>query len=217
MLDTLFLMAAVVGGTVMVCQFLMTMLGLGDDGADFGGDGDLGGDVGVDVGDFDGGGDMEIDGDHHTPMHHAADADVDHLGSSWLFQVLSFRTIVAALTFFGLGGALSSSMGHTPALSLLIAVAFGGAAMYGMYQLMQAIYNFQSSGNVDIRNAVGQPAKIYIPVPPTGEGKGKVQVSLQGRTMEYEAITDDDEKLGTGENVIVEAVVGSDIVKVMRA
>ena len=56
MLDTLFLMAAVVGGTVMVCQFLMTMLGLGDDGADFGGDGDIGGDVGVDVGDFDGGG-----------------------------------------------------------------------------------------------------------------------------------------------------------------
>ncbi len=216
MLDTLFLMAAVVGGTVMVCQFLMTMLGLGDDGADFG-DGDVGGDVGVDVCDFDGGGDMDIDGDHHTPIHHAADADVDHPGSSWLFQVLSFRTVVAALTFFGLGGAWSSSSGHAPALSLVVALAAGGAAMFGMYHLMKMIYNFQSSGNVDIRNAVGQPAKIYIPVPSAGEGKGKVQVTLQGRTMEYEAITDDDEKLNTGENVIVEAVVGSDIVKVMRA
>ena len=60
-------------------------------------------------------------------------------------------------------------------------------------------------------------AKIYIPVPSAGEGKGKVQVSLQGLIMEYEAITDDDEKLSMGENVIVEAVVGSDIVKVMRA
>ncbi len=218
MLDTLFLMAAVVGGTVMVCQFLMTMLGLGDDGADFG-DGDVGGDVGVDVGDFDGGGDMDldVDGDHQTPMHHAADADVDHPGSSWLFQVLSFRTIVAALTFFGLGGAWSSSSGHTEALALMIAFAAGGGAMFAMYHLMKAIYNLQSSGNVDIRNAVGQPAKIYIPVPSAGEGKGKVQVTLQGRMMEYEAITDDDEKLNTGENVIVEAVVGSDIVKVMRA
>ncbi len=215
MLDTLFLMAAVVGGTVMVCQFLMTMLGLGDDGADFG-DGDVGGDVGVDVGDFDGGGDLDVDGDHHTPIHHAADADVDHPGSSWLFQVLSFRTVVAALTFFGLGGAWSSSSGHTPGLSLFIAFAAGGSAMFGMYHLMKAIYNLQSSGNVDIRNAVGQPAKIYIPVPSAGEGKGKVQVTLQGRTMEYEAVTDDDEKLSTGENVIVEAVVGSDIVKVMR-
>ena len=224
MLDTLFLMAAVVGGTVMVCQFLMTMLGLGDDGGDFGGDGDVGGDVGVDVGDFDGGGadfdgsgDMDIDGDHHTPIHQAADADVDHPSSSWLFQVLSFRTIVAALTFFGLGGAWSSSSGHEPALSLVIALAAGGGAMFGMYHLMRAIYGFQSSGNVDIRNAVGQPAKIYIPVPSAGEGKGKVQVSLQGRTMEYEAITDEDEKLSTGENVIVEEIVGNDIVKVMRA
>ena len=220
MLDTLFLLAAVVGGTVMVCQFLMTMLGLGDDGAgdgDFGGDGDVGGDVGVDVGDFDGGADIEIDGDHPTPIHHAADADVDHPGSSWLFQVLSFRTVVAALTFFGLAGNWSSSSGHSPVLSLMVAMTAGGGAMFGMYHLMKAIYNLQSSGNVDIRNAVGQPAKIYIPVPSAGEGKGKVQVTLQGRTMEYEAVTDDDEKLSTGENVIVEAVVGSDIVKVMRA
>ncbi len=201
----------------MVCQFLMTMLGLGDDGADFA-DGDVGGgDVGADAGDFDAGGEMDIDGDHHTPLHHAADADVDHPGSTWLFQVLSFRTVVAALTFFGLGGAWSSSSGHTPALSLLIALAAGFAAMFSMYHLMKAIYNLQSSGNVDIRNAIGQPAKIYIPVPSAGEGKGKVQVSLQGRTMEYEAVTDEGEKLSTGENVIVEAVVGSDIVKVMRA
>jgi len=217
MLDTLFLMAAVVGGTVMVCQFLMTMLGLGDDGTDF-----ADADVGVDVGGLDGGGadfdgSGDIDGDHHTPIHHAADADVDHPGSSWLFQMLSFRTVVAALTFFGLGGAWSSSSGHTPALSLIAALAAGGGAMFGMYHLMKAIYNLQSSGNVDIRNAVGQPAKIYIPVPPAGEGKGKVQVTLQGRTMEYEAVTDAKEKFSTGENVVVEAIVSNDVVKVMRA
>jgi len=209
MLDTLFLIAAVVGGTVMVCQFLMTMLGLGDDGADFA-DGDVGGDMDVDIVDID------VDGDHHTPIHHAADADVDHPGSSWLFQMLSFRTVVAALTFFGLGGAWSSSSGHQPALSLLIALGAGGAAMVGMYQLMKAIYNLQSSGNVDIRNAIGQPARVYIPIPAAGGGKGKVQVTLQGRTMEYGAVTDDDETLKTGETVVIEDVLSSDVVKVMR-
>ncbi len=206
MLNTLFLTAAVIGGTVMVCQFLMTMLGLGDDG-------------GVDVGDFEVAGDIDlnIDGDHHTPMHHAADADIDRPGSSWLFQVLSFRTVVASLTFFGLGGAWSSSSGHAPAVSLVVALASGGAAMFGMYHLMRAIYDLQSSGNIDIRNAIGLPAKIYIPVPPAGEGKGKVQISLQGRTMEYEAVTDATEKLSTGENVIVEDIISSDVVKVMRS
>lgn len=216
MLDTLFLIAAVVGGTVMVCQFLLTMLGLGDDGADFA-DGDVAGDIGVDAGDFSGDVDVDMDGDHHTPIHTAADADVDHPGSSWLFQVLSFRTIVAAITFFGLGGAWSASSGHAPGLSLLVALAAGFAAMYAMYRLMKAIYNLQSSGNVDIRNAIGQPAKIYIPVPASGTGKGKIQVTLQGRVMEYEAITDDEQTLKTGENSVVESVVGSDIVKVTRA
>jgi len=214
MLDTLYLITAVVGGTVMVCQFLLTMLGLGDDGADVGE-----GDVGADAGDFDAGADVDVDvdADHQTSIHHAADADVDHPGSSWLFQVLSFRTVVAAITFFGLGGAWSSSSGHGAAPSLLIAFLAGGAAMYGMYRLMRAIYNLQSSGNVDIRNAVGRPARIYIPVPPAGTGKGKVQITVQGRTMEYEAVSDAAETLSTGENVVVENVVGGDVVKVMRA
>ncbi len=217
MLDTLFLFAAVVGGTVMVCQFLMTMLGLGDDGADFGD-----ADVGVDAGDFGGDADVDmdaavdVDGDHHTPIHHAADADVDHPGSSWLFQVLSFRTIVAAVTFFGLGGAWSSSSGHGAVPSLIVALAVGAAAMYAMYWLMRTIYGFQSSGNIDIRNAVGQPAKIYVPVPPANDGKGKVLVTLQGRTMEYEAVTDENEKIKTGENVVIESVLSSDVVKVTR-
>jgi hypothetical protein len=215
-LDTLFLIAAVVGGTVMVCQFLLTMLGLGDDGSDIG-DGDVGGDVGDFDAGADAGGDFDVDGDHHTAIHHAADADVDHPGSTWLFQMLSFRTVVAALTFFGLGGAWSSSSGHGSAQALGIGVLAGGAAMYGMYRLMRAIYDLQSSGNVDIRNAVGKPAKIYIPVPPVGTGKGKIQITLQGRTMEYEAVSDAAETLSTGENVVVENVVGSDIVKVMRA
>ena len=217
MLDTLFLITAVVGGTVMVCQFLLTMLGLGDDGADLG-DGDVGGDVGVDAG-FDAGADVDVDvdADHHTSIHHAADADVDHPGSTWLFQMLSFRTVVAALTFFGLGGAWSSSSGHGTVPSLMVAILTGAAAMYGMYRLMRAIYNLQSSGNVDIRNAVGRPAKIYIPVPPAGTGKGKIQITVQGRTMEYEAVSDAAETLSTGENVVVENVIGGDVVKVMRA
>lgn len=215
MLNTMFLIAAVIGGTVMVCQFLLTMLGFGDDGAGSG-DGDVGGDMGVDAGDFDAGGDVDVDGDHQTAIHHAADADVNHPGSTWLFQMLSFRTIVAAITFFGLGGAWSSASGHGAMQSLVIGVLAGGAAMYGMYRLMRAIYDLQSSGNIDIRNIVGQPAKIYIPVPPEGTGKGKIQVTLQGRTMEYEAVSDAAETLSTGENVVVENVVGSDIVKVMR-
>ena len=215
MLDTLFLLTAVVGGTVMVCQFLLTLLGLGDDLAS---DGDVGAEL-SDAGLSDGhmADDLGEEGHHPTPIHDAAEADIDHPGSSWLFQMLSLRSIVAALTFFGLGGAWSSSSGQPPAVALLVGLAAGGAALVAMYRLMQAVYGLRTSGTVDIRNAIGQPAKIYLPVPPTGTGKGKIQVSFQGRVMEYEAITDEPETLTTGETVFVEAIAGSDLLKVTRA
>ena len=216
MLYTIFLITAVVGGTVMLCQFMLTVLGLSDGDAEIGDvdAGDFGGDA--DVGDFDVDADLDVDGDHQTSMHHAADADVDHPASARIFQVLSFRAIVAALTFFGLGGLWSSAKGYSDTVSVMIATLAGAAALYGMYRLMKALYSFQSSGNLNIRNAIGKPAKIYIPVPASGGGKGKVQMTVQGRTMEFEAMTDDDQPLETGANVVVKRIVGSDLVHVTR-
>jgi hypothetical protein len=77
MLDLIFLVTAVVGGTVMVCQFGLTLLGMGHDGVDGGMGHDAGlaghdasgghlghdlGDVG-DVGDVTGG---DPANDHHN-------------------------------------------------------------------------------------------------------------------------------------------------------
>ena len=104
MLDMLFLIAAIIGGTVMICQFLLTLMGMGDDGGDMG-NGDFSGDADV-AGDFDI--DADLPGDHHTPMGHAADADYQHPDSTWLFGVLSFRTLIAAAAFFGVAGKTAS-------------------------------------------------------------------------------------------------------------
>ncbi len=234
MLHMIFLAAAVVGGTVMVCQFLLTLFGMGDHGGDAGGDfhgdmggdfhgdmaGDFHGDVGDVSGDFHGDvgdvADVDATGGHHTPIHAAADADYQHPNSSWLFGVLSFRTLVAAAAFFGISGEAALSAGYAPATSLIIAMIVGLAAMYSMYLLMRAISRLSSSGTERIRNALGRPATVYVPIPAAEEGVGKVQLSMQNRIVEYQAVTDDDQPLATGEAVEVVAITGSDIVKVRR-
>jgi hypothetical protein len=83
----MFLIAAIVGGTVLVCQFILTLIGIGHDGGDVGHD--MGGDFHGDAhlgGDFHGdahaGGDIHADaahgdsvyGDHHTSLGTASDA-----------------------------------------------------------------------------------------------------------------------------------------------
>lgn len=208
MLNTFFLVAAVIGGTAMVCQFAMALLGLGDhalggDGADlFDGDGS----------DFSGGhdgGDSFHDGDH------AGHADGDaHAG--WLFQALSLRTLTAAAAFFGVAGATATSAGAPPTAAVVVALAAGVAALYGVYWLLRGLGQLTSSGNEQIDQALGQYATVYVPIPAARHGAGKVQMSVQNRIVEYQAVTDEAEPLRTGEPVEVVAVSGDDLVCVRR-
>jgi membrane protein implicated in regulation of membrane protease activity len=212
MLNIIFLVAAIVGGTVMVCQFVLTLMGLGDDGGldahDAG--------AGFDGGDF--GADLNGDGvvDHPTAAHTAADGEFVHADSSWLFGVLTFRTLITGAAFFGVAGRAATASNLSNGTALVIALAAGMAAMYGMYWLMRAIAGLTSSGNQRISSALGQRATVYIPIPGDRKGAGKVQISMQNRIVELQAVTDEPARLKTGETVEVVAITGSDQVRVRR-
>jgi membrane protein implicated in regulation of membrane protease activity len=205
-MGTLFLIAAVVGGTVLVCQFALTLLGIGHHGADMGHH--MGGDFQVDThvgGDF--------HGDHAGGSH--ADAN-EHSDSGHVFSVISFRTLVAAIAFFGVSGRAALSAGYASSTSLVLAVIVGVAAMYGMYWLMRLVAGLNSSGNERIGNAVGRQATVYLRIPATRSGVGKVHLSMQNRIVEYQAFTDEAEPLQSGESVEVVDVAGGDTVYVRR-
>ena len=219
MLDTIFLVAAVVGGTVMVCQFIMMFLGMGDDASgDFGGDADLGmdADIGMDVDAVDGAieGVDAIDADHQTSWSQAADADVDHPDASRIFEILSFRSVVAAVAFFGFAGKASLASELTNSQSLMVAIVAGVAAMYGIYWTMMQIYKLRASGNENINNAIGQSARVNVAIPKQGDGSGKVQLVLQNRSVEYEAVTSEEHAFSSGDQVVVVDILGPDKVLV---
>jgi len=194
----LYMLFAVVGGTVMVCQFVMTLIGIGGD-ADFVDDlSDVPHDVSGDTG--------HVDGSHgeHTGEHHS---------SNWLFGVLTFRTVIAAITFFGLAGLGGSSGGLNPLASFLVALIAGSGALFGVHWIMQQLQRLQDDGTVRIGRAVGKKGVVYLSVPPHKTGAGKVHLNLQNRTVEYLAMTADD-RIPTGAQVTVTDVLGPDTVEV---
>jgi hypothetical protein len=144
------------------------------------------------------------DGQHHPTHEH---------GSSRLFAVLSFRGIVAAMAFFGLGGLSADAMDLPAQTVLTIALASGAAAMYGMYWLMQWLGTLHAEGTVHLEQALGLAATVYLQIPGARSGAGKIQVNLQNRTMEYLAITAG-EPLATGARVVVVGVVNPETVEV---
>jgi hypothetical protein len=206
LLSTLYVVAAVIGGTVLVCQFALALFGLGhegtaishDAGGGFHGDAHVGGD---------------FHGDHAGDQHAGGD---DHPDSTHLFAVVSFRTLVAASAFFGVTGLATQSAGFPATTSIVLAVVAGMCAMYGMYGLLRLITNLGSAGNERIGNAMGVTGTVYIPIPASGKGTGKVQLSMQNRIVEYLAVTSGAEPLKTGETVEVVAIRNSETVEVRR-
>jgi membrane protein implicated in regulation of membrane protease activity len=197
----LFLVLAVVGGTVLICQFVLTLVGLGGDhGVDISHDMATGypGDLGHDV--------------HAAGSHGAESSGHDGDGgysSSWFFAVISFRTLVAVATFFGLVGLATQSAGQSIGVQLVLATAAGLGAMYGVHWIVRSMGRLGEDGTVRINHAVGMEGTVYIPIPAAKAQAGKIQLKLQNRLVEYEAITSSKERLATGTKVRVVAVAGT--------
>ena len=130
-----FLICFLIGATIMVCQFLLSLLGLGGH-HDLGGDGhDLAGPDLHDVGGHEGGG---HEGTAHEGTGHEGSTQ-SASSSDWIFSVLTLRTIVAALTFFGLTGLAMQQTDLPQACNLTVALAGGAAALFLVAWVMRSL------------------------------------------------------------------------------
>lgn len=205
-MENVFFYCALVGGTILVCQFVLTLLGMGDADSEF----------------HTGGHDVGHGGLAHDGGAHDASASHDgvigpdpgaHHDSTWLFGVITFRTMIAAVTFFGLGGMIASEAQFETPVVYLLAISAGVAAMFGVYYMMRALTKFDADGTLRIERAIGNPGTVYIPIPGNKTGVGKIQIKVQERLVELQAMTPHD-RLPTGANVTVTGVLGPDTVEV---
>jgi membrane protein implicated in regulation of membrane protease activity len=157
-----------------------------------------------------GGGGDGVDGmDSHGGAHHHGDhaGSGDDLGhdQSWFLKLLSLQTLSGFATFFGLIGLTCTSAGWAPAVSLVAAVLAGVVAVWLVGKVMQAVSSLQSSGTLNLTNAIGHQARVYLRIPAGSAGQGRILLVIQGRNVECKAITRGPE-LANGAQVRVIAV-----------
>lgn len=194
---TFYVVCAVMGSAILVCQLVLMLVGAG-------GDHDL---AGHDFGGHDFGG-------HDAGGHDAAHGDAHD--SSWFFKLVTFRAMVAALAFFGFGGWAADAGGVSSYTAFVSAVGVGAVAMVVVAWLMRVMQSLQSEGTARIEWAVGMPGSVYLSIPGHREGAGKVTVRMRNRAVEYQAMTSGD-ALPTGAPVVVTDVVGPGTVEVAAA
>ncbi len=171
-----FALIAIPSTLVLIVQTILLFFGFGDGDA------------------LDGAGDIG-DGD----ISDGANADGDGLA------VFSIRGIVAMLCVAGWSGLAMYQAGWEIWLVILLAAVFGIIALAGMAYMMKAIMKLQDDGNIDIGTAVGKSGKVYIPIPANMSGSGKINLTLQERFIEVDAVTNCARTIKTGETVRVVA------------
>lgn len=146
------------------------------------------------------------------------DVDVDDVDGIDLpddgLAIFSVRGILSMLCITGWVAVALLETSLPQAVSIAIAIVCGIATLIGMAYLMRAINRLQSSGNIDIENCVGKIAEVYIPIPASGDGSGKVNLTVQEKFSEFTAITTAADQLKTGAFVRVVAVSESGVLVV---
>lgn len=185
-IQTVYILCAVAGGTVLVAQTAMLLLGHGDDGGDA----------------------IHVE---HDIGH--ADSGETHEPDSGM-SLLSVRTIAAFLAFFGLAGWAGTRAGWGTLPTIGAALGAGFVMLFAVAWLFSLQKRLTAQGNLEPARAVGQTARVYLRIPGANAGKGKIHVVVQGRTAEFAAFTKAAATIDTGAEVRVVRQVTADTFEV---
>ena len=122
----------------------------------------------------------------------------DPLGIFNLRGFMSFLSI-GGLTGYGL--TLSSNLSHL--IAIVGALISGVIAAKATSSLTNFLMKTDSNGNIKTENAIGQRGEVYLTIPANGKDQGKVNVLVQGKLVEFNAITNKGVELKTGETIAV--------------
>lgn len=179
-----------VPSTLILIIFLIMMI-IGIDGTDA-----FGGDVDIDV--------SGIDAINDEPF-----SDISGL------RILSVR---GALTFLSVGPWMAFILDNTMKswLAGILGLLSGALAAFLLALAFRASLKLENEGNVDYHNSIGKIGVVYLRIPAARTGKGKINVTVQERYVEIDAITDDEEVIATGTNVTVVDILNDTTVIVKR-
>ena len=122
-----------------------------------------------------------------------ADFNGDLDGADAPFQLFSLRNLVNFfLGFVWTGISLYHSIANHWLL-IGIALLVGALFVYLFFLVIRQVQKLAEDNSFTIRNAVGKSATVYLRIPASKSGYGKIQVSVNGTSHEISAMTEGEE------------------------
>jgi len=155
---------------------------------------------------FFGGEGGEVDADFDVDV----DADLDVVGgaaggiAAAVLSLLSFRSIVFFLAFFGATGLILTALSTNSAVALIVAIALGLFAA----SLNNRVFRYLKSSSVgtDLSDSALSGAVGRVTVPISTPSKGRITCEVEGQTINMTAVpfdANEESEFGVGETVVV--------------
>jgi len=190
-LERIYLVCALFGGGFFILRTILMLAGIGDTD-----------DMHTDSVDLD-----------HDP---SALEDIDHgdhsHGDAGL-RLLTIQGLTAFVMMFGLTGfAFSRSTMLGSIVIIIVGVLVGLFSMWLVAKGFALMRSLQSSGTMQIYDAIGEEGNVYLTIP--AEGIGKIQITISGRLMVMDAVSQDKVELETGKRVCVAEITSGGMLAV---
>jgi membrane protein implicated in regulation of membrane protease activity len=131
------------------------------------------------------------------------------------FQLFSFRNLINFLLGFSWAGISLSGNIESEALIVVLSTIGGLLLVTVVMLIFYYMSKLGESGNIRFEDAVGKTAVVYIPISEKRSRAGKVQITINGTTCEFDALTDGD-ALKTGEPVVVSSIINGNLLLVSK-
>ena len=198
--ETVLFVISVSATVILIIQTILALFGIGEDG-------DLAEDAGGDIADIADSADVGDIGDIEIPDAPEAAEGSGGVGKGAFdaqgMRLFTIRGIVAFLMVGSWVGFVASRAGIHEFIAVVFALISGTVSLFGMAKLMQALMGLNQDGSLRVKNALGQIGTVYIKIPGGEAGVGKVNVMVQERLCEFDAVTESGDELKTGETVYV--------------
>ena len=157
---------------------------------------------------FFGGEDGDVDADFDVDVD--VDADFDSAGgvgegvAAAVLSLLSFRSIVFFLAFFGATGLILDALETNSAITLIVAIALGFFAASLNNRVFRYLKTSSVSTEVDDTMLSGAVGRVTVPI--SVASKGRITCEVDGQTINLTAIPFDpseESEFGVGESVVV--------------
>ena len=127
-------------------------------------------------------------------------------GGDMPFEIFTLRNLINFLLGFSWTGiSFYDSIANKTTL-IIVSVLVGLLFVTLFFFLIKQILKLSEDNSFKIENALNKTAEVYITIPESKTGKGKVQISINGAFHELDAITKSSEKIPSSSAVKVVAI-----------